>query len=534
MQATHFDQFNDDTTILAIGSLFKKDKTTTWGINLDLAPKAAINSLRLSQLPVLARKRVLNATKEYKPAGFHLSFTIDSTAYWQSKKLGDYPVSSAIRTMDRRQHCFYFKTNNIDIYVPQLELARVLFLRNGYLSRSAPESDYLKNEFSIENVSLELARVNVLPSSSYTLESLDDDESRRILGWILIDPDARSSYESISHFQKINGYAKGGYRQWEFEFNPPLLPFSSFEVRGRFDRQTNSMLVYEIVGIRNIQATVPNEIEFFHPNLREYVHGEGDGAVRLVPERPSVHSVQDGVDANADTTPVLLRAPAVIIEFSKAFNTRKVAEKKQEGTNGKTDESVGSKASENVSTEESIIGGDLPSAEWTSEADEARDLHLYANKFDCFQLMLDELVSMHGCVIKSKQLRKLPKLYRCNRHLLLDGSPRCLAIVELELNNRLFQILEVDTSDGICSISTMLLELTTKEKWHENLKLLCDELTQKSLHWPSNRLSALCGKKGYSGIPHPQTKSVDKGKLPESSITHWAARFHSWMAGVKK
>ena len=64
MQATHFDQFNDDTTILAIGSLFKKDKTTSWGINLDLAPKAAINSLRLSQLPVLARKRVLNATKE--------------------------------------------------------------------------------------------------------------------------------------------------------------------------------------------------------------------------------------------------------------------------------------------------------------------------------------------------------------------------------------------------------------------------------------------------------------------------------------
>ena len=36
MRATHFDQFNDDTTILAIGSLFKKDKTTSWGINLDL------------------------------------------------------------------------------------------------------------------------------------------------------------------------------------------------------------------------------------------------------------------------------------------------------------------------------------------------------------------------------------------------------------------------------------------------------------------------------------------------------------------
>ena len=532
MQSIHFDNFNDDTTILAIGSLFKKLDNSQWGINLDLAPKAAKGSLRLSQLPVLARKRVLNATQEYKPAGFHLSFTIDNTTSWQCKKLGDYPVSSAIRSMDRRQNCFYLKSNNIDIYIPQLELARILFLHDGYLSRSALESDYLKSEFSIEYVSPEVTRVNVLPSSSYPLKSLDDYESRRLLGWILIDPDARASYESISLFQKVNGYEKGGYRQWEFEFNPPLLPSASFEVRGRFDRQTNSMLVYEIVGIRNIQATVPDEVEFFHPKLREYVHGEGDGAVRLVPERPSVHSVQDGVDANADTTPVLLRAPAAIFEFSKAFNTRKVAEKKQEGANGKADESVGTKASENVSTEESIVGGDLPSAEWASESDETEDLQLYANKFDCFELMLNELVASHGCVIKSKQLRKLPKLYRCNRHLLLDGNPRCLAVVEVELNNNLFHILEVDTSDGICSLSTLLLKLISQRGLQEQLKLLEEELTQKSLHWPSKRLKDLCGKDGYSGIPHPQTRSVDKGKLPEESIQHWAARFYSWISTI--
>jgi hypothetical protein len=42
----------------------------------------------------------------------------------------------------------------------------------------------------------------------------------------------------------------------------------------------------------------------------------------------------------------------------------------------------------------------------------------------------------------------------------------------------------------------------------------------------------LCGKDGYSGIPHPQTKSVDKGKLHEESIEHWAARFHSWMTSI--
>ncbi|HID9872056.1 Tn7-like element transposition protein TnsE [Serratia sp. IR-2025] len=120
-------------------------------------------------------------------------------------------------------------------------------------------------------------------------------------------------------------------------------------------------------------------------------------------------------------------------------------------------------------TEVSIVGGVLPCAEWTAESYETDDLHLYANKFDCLGTMLDQLVTAHGCVIRSKQLRKLPKFYRCNRHLLLDGNPRCLAVVEVESQNRIFHILEVDTSDGICSLSTQLLRLTSQQGGQEQL-----------------------------------------------------------------
>lgn len=530
MQDIRFDKMPDDTKIMAIGTLFRRVNNTQWAVNLELAPKTEMGSLRVSNIPVLARKRVLNPTKEHKPAGYPHSFVIDSSATWQRKTLGDYPVSAAIRQMDMRQNCFCFWANGIEIYLPQIELARVLFLHDGYLSRSALESDYLKNEFSIEYDKPNVARVNVLPSSSYPLKSLDEYESRRLLSWILLDPDARASYESIGRSQKLYGYEKGGYRHWVFEFTPPQLSSAYCEVRGRFDKQTRSMLVYEVVSLRNIHAAIPDEIEFFHPKLREYVRGEGDAGIRLVAERPPLHQVHDGADANADTSAVLLRAPTVIFEFSKAFNTRKVAEKKQEGVKGKSDNEIGSQASSHVSTEESVIGGALPSAEWAAELDETDDLHLYANKFDCFQSMLERLVAVHGCVIRSQTLHKLPRVYRCKRHLLLDGNPRCLAVVEVELQNRLFYILEVDTSDGVCSLSTQLLRLKSPEDWPQQLKLLAEELTQKSLHWPSQRLKALCGKDGYSGIPHPQTKSVDKGKLHEESIEHWAARFHSWMA----
>jgi hypothetical protein len=48
--------------------------------------------------------------------------------------------------------------------------------------------------------------------------------------------------------------------------------------------------------------------------------------LRLVAERP-IHSVHDGADASVNTKPVLLQAPSVVFEFSKAFNTRKIADK---------------------------------------------------------------------------------------------------------------------------------------------------------------------------------------------------------------
>ena len=74
MQDIRFEKVSDDTTILAIGSLFRRIDNSQWGINLDLSPKAATASLRLSNIPVLARKRVLNPTQKHKSAGFRLSF----------------------------------------------------------------------------------------------------------------------------------------------------------------------------------------------------------------------------------------------------------------------------------------------------------------------------------------------------------------------------------------------------------------------------------------------------------------------------
>ena len=98
------------------------------------------------------------------------------------------------------------------------------------------------------------------------------------------------------------------------------------------------------------------------------------------------------------------------------------------------------------------------------------NMHLYVNKFDCFQKMLNHLVGQHGCIIKSKQLQKLPHLARCKKHLLTnDGSPRCIAVIEILVESKTFYILEVDTSDAINALSTQILLLNLPEDWSKQL-----------------------------------------------------------------
>ncbi|MGZ5010165.1 MAG: Tn7-like element transposition protein TnsE [Methylobacter sp.] len=534
MRDIRFDGLSDDTKILSIGSLFRKTNGSQWGVNLGLFPAQNKKSLTLSNAPVLVRKRVLNPSAEPKQAGYKLSLAITSTQLWEQKTLAEYPIQSAIDELDKNQRCFYFLSGKgVQIFLPQFELARVLFFHDGYLSRTALDTDCLKAEFDIQHINPEEARINVLPSSSYPLKSLDDYGARRLLSWLLIDQDARTSFETIGRYQKLNGYERNGYRFWDFQFEPPELPCARFDVRGHFDQVANCMFVYEITGIRDVKVNVPDVVEIYHPKFKEYVRGHGSGRASAIFDKPvDEHTVHNEAEASSDNQHTLLYAPSVAFEFSKPFETRKVADKKQQSISGRTDEETGGVASGNVSVNEPTSSGTTPCAEWDSVTDETDDIHLYANKFDCFHRMLDELSDTYGCEIKSKTLRKLPPLSRCKKHLLTDSNPRCIAVVEVVFAGTHFHILEVDTSDAMNLLSTQLLKLKSREKWDYQLERLEKALLKSSLRWPNSLLVELCGEEGVVGVPHPRTNSTDKGQLVSASVAHWAARFHSWMVST--
>lgn len=349
---------------------------------------------------------------------------------------------------------------------------------------------------------------------------------------MLIDQDARASFESIGRYQKLNGYDKNGYRSWYFQFEPPKLPGAQFEVRGHFDREQKCMLVYEIVSIRDIKADMPEVIEINHPNFKENIRGQGTGGARFFPERSPENLVQDGVEANADHQLAPLSAPPIVFEFAKAFVARKVVNKKQIAVSGKADQEAGNTASNHVSVDETIVSGNLPGADWDTVVDETDDVHLYANKFECFQNMLNELSARYGWVIESKQLRKLPQLSRSKKHHLNNGDPRCMAIVKLISNGKSYHILEVDTSDARNLLSTQILRIKSLHKLEDQFKMLEIKLLKGSLRWPNSLLAELCGEDGVVGVPHPKTDSADKGCLRPDSISHWVARIHARLVAM--
>lgn len=153
--------------------------------------------------------------------------------------------------------------------------------------------------------------------------------------------------------------------------------------------------------------------------------------------------------------------------------------------------------------------------------------------FSAFSKMLDQLVTQHGCIIKSKQLRKLPHLARRKKHLLTtDGNPRCVAVIEILVEKTVFHILEVDTSDAINSLSTQILLLHSPHLWVRQLIEIERALIKKSLVWPTSLFNFFCGADGFKGVSHPKCSATDKSLLDSDSVNHWADRFHKMLIAM--
>ncbi len=527
--STRLKGFKDDTWINGIGDFFCRNGGNQWGVNLSIYPskESSKDAITLSNAPILIRKRIINPTKNYYLRGVEKSHTISSTSDWLVDVISNCPARERPLPKEAKQLCFVFQlSDGITAYLPQFELARALFFHYGYLARSSVVHDLLNNEYIVESdKENQKAFVTVLDTFSGNWEQFNDFSFRRMLAWLLLDVEARHSFNSIAQYQLNHGYTQGQYRRWNFRFDPPDLQGVTLDMRGNLDVDSRTMLIYEISSVKNIAANIPESVDFFSARFFTQTHGQGSGVGRDT-ERPASHSIDDIEDSSRENKPVMLSANATVFEFIKAVETSKISERQKSAGRGRQDDSEPNKASRDVSTEEQGPEGSLPSAEWDNLDDQTDDLHLYLNKFASYFEMLKLLEENHDCKITPYPLRKLPAIGKCKKHIMeTDGNPRCMSVTHVAVSNNGYYMLEVDTSDASKALSTRLIRASAIGNIEPYLYEIEKHLMKASLSWPKKYLDKLVGENNHSWVPHQKSRRL--GALISVEVELWASRVFS-------
>ena len=468
----------------------------------------------------------INPTQEY-PKGYHLRFKISSTQDWLSSVHNtNFPKGKFV------EHYFLFDAIRVDqlgqpmsetikIKLPQFELARSLFFYTPYLARSAIIENSLSIDFDIVS-NRDHYLINILPACSYPISHFNDSGIRRILSWILLDPDIRQSFESISQFCTKYGYDVDQYRIWNFCFNPPQFNEVIFNTFGYYKAETSEFFVNEILGFERISSRISKEVEFYSDKFIESKSGGKGESSSGTKNNGKEPTIKDDEEGNKDDVQILDVAPTHF-DFLEAIETRKTTKKSRLRNYGSKGQDLPStNVTLGVNTNEPITEGNIPSAEFNGVEDETEDLHQYLDRFSAFQQMIDLFCQENLVKNFSFQLHKLPNIQGYSKHVKTDGNPRCIAEISFQYHGQNVVILEVDTSDNKKPLSTRVLSLKDMKQWnHIDREKILELVITQCLRWPKGVFKQVCSKNSTLNHPRMDIKHQD---ISESELKNWANR----------
>ena len=518
----------DNSLIKAIGNIYRPIDGKDWKINIQLEPEQGKQSLKISQLPLLARRRMLNATEPPVLGGYKLECVM-ANDLWEAVRIGDCPLAGMSQRQDREQWCFRFEHEGTKFYLPQLELARALFLYEPYLCRMAMHPGSLTEEFDIQVLDQpNEIQINLLPSCTLPKFVRGDHELRRALASVILDPDIRRSFESISKFQMEDGENIGRYRVWPFRFTPPPLNSVRLGVRGQFDKKTSTMFVFEIYGLEGLQTNHPGKVHFYDPEFaRSISRGKGTATEATAFGQEDFEIDDDELPEASGAQELVLDSPKVVRTYQNPAHTSRNGKDKKRSSGGKKEDASDEEPVDiitDVSTDEGSRIGQLQAAGIDGMDDQSDDAKNYAGRFQAFDAMVKALES-NGCKKTSSQIRKLPELKGRSKYLLADGNPRCWSIQTLSSGNSRFTLMEVDTQGNASRLSTLLVRHPQEAfDWPEIYDQLAKRIVKESLKWPTKYLDSLFPNDEVQRIIHPTSSPENKDLLDSGSIAKWAAR----------
>lgn len=206
------------------------------------------------------------------------------------------PVSRA-----GHQRLFRYKTRQGLVHIPAVELIRALFIHNRSLALALLRPAGLEQLYvpmpSGPQESVTLKFTNEIAKSALTRELAME------FGWLVLDPGARRSWESVRRLSA---------GQDCILFEPPTIRNSSWQFRGL--RRGNQILVLELIQLGG-RAVPVKVLEYMHPGLKKTIRAGKTGATSsnsTSSGKSDVGKADDNIDvAGADQGSSSYRNPMV-------------------------------------------------------------------------------------------------------------------------------------------------------------------------------------------------------------------------------
>lgn len=467
-----------NSKVKSLGMFKRQNGLKKWKISVGLEHDGQLQDtlLDVSNLPSLVVNSVLNNESfNVRPKGYLKTFRISL------KKL------TSCKIIDNKTTKFRYVDSSTgeEILIPQIELARALFFRNAYLARNCVDSGILSREFDV-GIEDDKGVIFVLPHCSFPLSVFKDEATRKHLAWVLTNPIVRKSYESIADYFVKEKVARDNVTCWNFHFDPPDLENVVIQAAGWFKKEENFYLVNEIVGISGLPIDTCHEVDFKSDRFR--TRQKGSGVVKEGGRSIGIEDivVDDDREATESEDIVNIEVPMALLQFNGELITKKVLDESKH-TASVIIESDTEKIFDEVAvnTGEATSNGNAFKGEYLGINNEEQQAIL--SRFELFKSMIAELAKQCGFEYQ-EYLHQLPSVGKSKLHRMSDGRPRYVMEVQFQLNGVFYSILEVDISDGVKSISTLIVKKNNPKDWDENFQEIIKKIVVGSLNWPRKLL----------------------------------------------
>ena len=523
----------ENAQVVHLGDFFRYNKHPDWSLSLWCNPIQDKKSTRLANLPMLSRGKYINSSiRRYNRPD---SVIILNPSYrLTATTLAEFPELSrfeSVKKIEGVQNAFRLDTDKIsNIIIPQLELARAIFLMNSYLCRACMNTETLQLEFDVRPApEINHVDIQVLKTATFPKSAFNQSGTKQLLAWLLTSLTAMDSYRSIYQHYQNNRQLKGQLETWRFSFEPPPMTNWQLHVKGRYSTDNTYYLVEEIVGII-FDIDMPKTIAFINPDFvkndikDDSVRG-GAGGVNWQNSGDELE-IDDEQSASDENETLVFDGDLSWVSFTKPFDVYK-QERVKEVDKLIIDESAEKEGGKQVSTDEPHQGGTLPAADVGGKQDITDQSRQFASRFQSFDHMLQVLVAQHQCVILKQETLPLSKVGRSKQHLLENGSARAIKAVRLKRKTTEAVLLEVDTSDGIKMLSTKVIYDSNASDWIDHFSQIRKGVVANSISWPNDVFDRIFGKNQHLGVHHPKHQGSQAGNIPVDALESWASRIAS-------